>query len=115
MKRNQFSNLDRPRFVTFAEIGDRVEGTIVDEPQWVTDPLNSSRQMLKVILQDDAGVYWQLNARTQMPTAIDDALADAGVDEIIAGGRLAVVFTEMRGQTKLYAASYAPPGEGALY
>jgi hypothetical protein len=50
-----------------------------------------------------------------MPTAIDDALDDARVDEIVTGGRLAVVFVEMRGSTKIYAASYAPPGEGALY
>jgi hypothetical protein len=115
MKRNQFSNLDRPRFATFNEIGDHIEGVIVNEPQWIEDPLNSERQMLKIVLQSDSGVYWQLNARTQMPTAIDDALEAAEVDEIVAGGRLAVELAEFKSTTKIYKATYTPPDDHPLF
>ncbi len=67
--------------------------------------------MLKIVGQDDRNVYWQLNARSQMPDAIFDAIIDAG--EIVVGGRLTVTFAELRGKTKIYEAAYQPPSLGA--
>ena len=111
MKRSEFSSLDRPRFATFSDIDDYYEGVIVTEPEWTEDPLDSRRRMLQIVIQDDAGVFWQLNARTQMPTAVDDALVAADVDEIVPGGRLGVRLVEMRGNTKVYKATYEAPAD----
>jgi hypothetical protein len=111
MKLEQFSNADRPRIATFGEPGDRYTLTIIEEPEWVTDSLNADRQMLKVVGQDDHGVYWQLNARTQMPDAIFDAAVDANVEEIVAGGRLTIEWAESRGNTKVYRCVYEPPAD----
>lgn len=102
-------SLERPRFCKFDALGDRYSGTIVVDPQWVSDPLDASREVWKIVFQDDRGVYWQLNARTQMPNAIEDAVITAGTDEIEIGGELAVEWVDTRGNTKVYRATYTPP------
>lgn len=114
MKLESFSNANRPRIATFGELGDRYTLTIVEDPEWVTDPLNSDRQVLRVVGQDDHGIYWQINARTQMPDAIFDAAIAADVEEIVTGGRLTVEWAESRGNTKVYTATYKPPSEAAV-
>jgi hypothetical protein len=111
MKIDQFSNASRPRIARYNELSDRYTLTIVEEPEWIDDPLNSDRQMLKIVGQDGHGVYRQFNARSQMPDAIFDALVDAGVEEIVIGGRLTVEWVESRGNTKIYKASYEPPAD----
>jgi hypothetical protein len=112
MRLDTFSNADRPRYVTFPELGATHTITIVEDPSWITDRLNADRELLKVIGQDTHGVYWQLNARSQMPDAIHDAIVAAGVDEILVGGELTVKWVDTRGQTKIYEATYQPPANG---
>jgi hypothetical protein len=109
MKIDQFSNAGRPRIARYNELGDRYALTISEEPEWIEDPLNAGRQMLKIVGQDDHGIYRQFNGRSQMPDAIFDALVEAGVEEIVIGGRLTVEWVESRGNTKIYKATYEPP------
>ena len=109
MKLNRFNNLSRPRIATFENPGDCHSGTIVEDPNWIPDPLDTSRECLKVLVQDDFGVYWQFHARTQMPDAIHDAVVAAGQDELAVGGRLTVRWVESRGNKKIYHALYAAP------
>ncbi len=106
MELAQFSNIGRPRFAKFDDFGDKYSGTVVLEPEWVTDPLDSDRQMLKILLQDDRGVYWQVNGRTLLPDAIFDALIAADADELQVGGRLEIEFVGMHGKAKIYSAVY---------
>ena len=87
MKLNQFSNLAQPRIAVFKELHDKYNGVIVDGPQWITDPLDSAKELLRTVIQDDRGLYWAFMARTQMPDAIYDAVVAAGVDEIEVGGQ----------------------------
>lgn len=108
------SSLDRPRFCKFDQLGDKYSGTIVLDPQWVADPLDPSREVWKIVFHDDRGVYLQLNARTQMPNAIEDAVFAAGTDEIEVGGELEIEWVETRGNTKVYRATYTPPPEGGF-
>ena len=109
MKLNQFSNLAQPRIAVFKELHDKYNGVIVDGPQWITDPLDSAKELLRTVIQDDRGLYWAFMARTQMPDAIYDAVVAAGVDEIEVGGHLEIEWVETRGNTKVYAATYTPP------
>jgi hypothetical protein len=116
MKIDQFSNDSRPRTARFNEPGDRHSLTIDREPEWVDDPYKSDEQksdepMLKVVGQDDRNIYWQLRARSGMADAIFDAILDAGVEEIVIGGRLTVEFVEWRGKAKAYKAWYEPPAD----
>jgi hypothetical protein len=111
MKLNEFSSADRPKIATFAELGDGYELTLAHEPEWVADSFNPDRKMLKIIGQDDHGVFWQINGRTQMPDAIVDAALAAGVEEIVPGGRLTVTWAESREKRKVYACAYAPPSD----
>ena len=108
MELAQFSNLYRPQFAKFDDLGDKYSGTVVLEPEWVTDPLDSDRQMLKIVVQDDRGVYWQINGRTLLPDAIFDALVAADAGELEVGARLEIEFVGMHGKAKIYSAVYEP-------
>ena len=113
MKLNEFSSADRPVIAKFEELGDYFAGIIIKEPEWQDDPANAGKEMLVVVIQTDKGLYVQINGRTQMPRALMDAVADADVDEMVAGGHLTVTFIEWSGQAKIYKAVYEPPQEQA--
>jgi hypothetical protein len=113
MKLSDFTSIDQPAIATFEETGDSHTGTIVKEPEWQDDPRNPDRKVLVIVLRTDQGIYRQINARTQMPDAIFNAVTRAGVEELAVGGRLTVTFSEYRGQAKIYTATYEPPEESA--
>jgi hypothetical protein len=104
----KISSSNHPRIARFAEIGDYYDLVIVEDPKWIDDPSNPGNEILEVIGQDDRDIYWRILARTQMPDAIFDAVAEAGADEILRGSRLRVEFIELRGNTKIYKATYKP-------
>jgi hypothetical protein len=107
MELAQFSNLERPRFAKFDDLGTLYAGVIVEEPEWVVDPLDPDRQMLKVVIQDDRGVYWQINCRTNLQVdSIFDALIAANADGLEVGARLEIEFIDWRGRSKVYRCVY---------
>ena len=108
MKIDKFASA-RTTFTTFENIGDSYTLTLTEEPALVVDPLNEDRQMVTFIGVDDSGKPWQINGRTQLPEAVAEAVNAAGVDEIVAGGRLTVTFVDTRGRMKVYDAQYKPP------
>jgi hypothetical protein len=113
MKVNEFYT-ERPT-VKFTDIGDRVDGMIVDEPELEPDKFGTaSDQVLVLAIRDEDGVVRRLYARKQMLGSIGQAVANAGVDEIECGGRLRVEYVDDKptgGTTamKLYEADYSPP------
>ena len=111
MKIDKLANAARATFATFENIGDSYILTLTEEPEVVADPLNDGSEMLKIVGDDDSGNSWQINGRTQLPEAVAKAVRDAGVDEIVVGGRLTVEFIDTRGRMKVYGAEYKPPAE----
>jgi hypothetical protein len=114
LKIDKFANTAMPTFATFEDIGDSYTLTLTEEPEFVTDPLKEDREMLKIVGDDDSGNSWQINGRTQLPEAVGRAVKDAGVDEIVVGGRLTVTFVDTRGRMKMYRATYEPPSSEAV-
>jgi hypothetical protein len=107
MELAQFSNLSRPRFAKFDDLGDKYSGTVVLEPEWTVDPLDPDRQLLAVTIQDDRGVYWQVNCRSNLLIdTIFDALIAADADGLEVGGRLEIEFIGMRAKCKVYRVTY---------
>jgi hypothetical protein len=111
MKLNQFSNASRPRIATFNAFEDEYDIVITEEPKWTEDLKDATKEVLEVVGQDDRSIYWKIIARTQMPDAVFDAITEAGVEEILVGGRLRVRYVDNRGQTKIYQAWYTPPDD----
>ncbi len=111
MKLNQFSSIDRPTNAKFPDFGDSYSGTIAKEPEWKDDPLNDGEQVLVVVLAHENGVFYQINARTQMPDAIRDAVIAADCEELAPGGHLTVTYVKNQGNAKIYEAVYEPPQE----
>ncbi len=107
----KISSSNHPRIARFNEIGDSYSVTVTEDPKWVEDQNNAGSEVLEVIGRDDRDIYWRILARTQMPDAIFDAVAAAGADEILTGARLTVTWTETRGNTKIYKATYEPPAD----
>jgi hypothetical protein len=107
--------------IKFAEPGDCVDGTIVDEPALEPDKYDSTGQVLVLALLVD-GVTKRLYARKQMLSVIAAAVEGAGVDAIECGGRLNVTYVDDKptggaSPMKVYAAEYTPPtpvGTGEL-
>jgi hypothetical protein len=112
MKVKEFSTANS---VKFTEIGDRIDGTIVEEPELQVDKFGSADdQVLVLSLQCEDGTPRRLYARKQMLGAIGQAVNDAGEDEIVCGGELSVEFIEERptggaSPMKVYEAEYEPP------
>ena len=105
----QFSNLERPRYARFDDLGTRYAGVIVEEPEWVVDPLDPDHQMLKIVIQDDRGVYWQVNGRSNLLIdGILDALIAADARGLEIGGHLEIEFVAVRGKAKIYTSVYEP-------
>jgi hypothetical protein len=110
--------------VKFTVVGDKVAGTIVDEPELQPDKYgNPGDKVLVLSILDNQGVTRRLFARKQMLGAIGDAVTDAGSDEISNGGWLAVTYLEDKptgagsSPMKVYAAKYTPSspvGHGVL-
>ncbi len=115
MKLNQFSSPDRPTIAKFSDFGDSNGGIIAKEPEFQDDPLNDGQQMLVVVVAHDNGVFYQLNARTQMPDAMRDAVIAAGCEELEPGGRLTVTYSKNQGNAKIYTAEYEPPQSEASF
>lgn len=122
MKINEFAASTTPT-VKFANVGDRVAGVIVEEPELQPDKFGSAGDVVLVlVICDDENVVRRLYARKQMLTAIGQAVSDADVDEIESGGRLSVEYVDDKptgGTTamKVYVAEYSPPasiGAGQL-
>jgi hypothetical protein len=105
----KISSSTHPRIARFNEIGDSYSVTVTEDPRWIDDQNNPGNEILEIIGKDDRDIYWRILARTQMPDAIFDAVAKAGADEILLGGRVTVTWTELRGNTKIYKATYEPP------
>jgi hypothetical protein len=111
MKISEFSS--RRPAAKFTEIGDRVEGRIVEQPQLERDKFGNANDKVLVIRLDDATLF----ARKQMADAIGEAVSESGVDEIEADGWLAVEYVDDKSTTsgsfpmKVYAAEYEPPAE----
>lgn len=114
MKLTEFFT-DRPP-VKFTDIGDSISGIIVDEPELQPDKYGlAGEKVLVLAIRDKSdGAVRRLFARKQMLGAIGQAVADADVDEIESGGRLAVEYvadkhTGGASPMKVYEAAYAPP------
>jgi hypothetical protein len=99
----------RPVICRFDDIDDHHGGTIVKEPQYQENPYDSAKEMLVIILENEA-LTLELRARSQMIDAITDAVLAAGEKSVAVGGYLDVTFIGYRGQLKLYKAVYEPPG-----
>ena len=101
--------------VKFTVLGDNVDGTIVDEPELAPDKYGSPGDQVLVLAIHDGDETKRLYARQQMLTAIAQAVADANVDEIEAGGRLRVEYVADKptgagsSPMKVYEATYSPP------
>ena len=91
MKINEFAN-PRPVF-KFTEIGDRLDGVIVEPPELQPDKFGDpgDKQLLLVIADGDR--EYRLYARRQMLGAIGDAVVAAEADEIDDGGHLRIEYT----------------------
>jgi hypothetical protein len=110
--------------VKFQNIGDKVDGTIVDEPELAPDKYSSDgtgKVLILTILEGVDGEPRKLFARKQLLTSIGNAVVEAGTDEIENGGRLSVQYVDDKpagGFTaKVYAVKYQPPtalGRGAV-
>ena len=113
MKVNEF-HTSSPA-VKFTEIGDRVAGVIVDQPELLPDKYGGpGDKVLALTILDADGVERRLYARKQMLGTIGQAVVDADVDEIECGGRLSVEYIDDKptggaSPMKVYAAEYSPP------
>ena len=113
MKINEFAN-PRPVF-KFTEIGDRLDGVIVEPPELQPDKFGDpdDKQLLLAIADGDK--EHRLYARRQMLGAIGDAVVAAEVDEIDDGGHLGIEYTADKptgagsSPMKCYVAQYIPP------
>lgn len=115
MKLSDLSTIERPAIARFNDTDDSYSGVIVKEPEWQDDQANNGKQMLVIAIKDDKGIFWQINARTQMPDAIRDAVIAADAEALEVGGHLTVTFVEYSGQAKIYRAVYEPPQESAPF
>jgi hypothetical protein len=100
--------------VKFAELGDTVDGAIVEQPELQPDKYSPGDQCLVLVIHDGDNVTKRLYARKQMLTAIAQAVTDADVDEIECGGRLRVEYVDDKptggaSAMKVYQAEYTPP------
>jgi hypothetical protein len=98
----------------FDTVGDTVAGIIEGEPKVVETQYG--RRLLVDLKQGDRGTtLWVKEG--PMAQAVAKAVADAGVETVAEGGKLAVVFSDEKdtgkgNPLKLFEARYEPPAGG---
>ena len=99
----------RPIICRFDDPDDSHSGIVTKEPKWQEDPYDSAKEVLVVMLENK-GLTYELRVRSQMVDAVRDAVAAAGEESLEVGGFLSVVHYGLRGNLKLYKATYEAPG-----
>ena len=101
----------RPVICRFDDIDDSNFGTVIEEPVWQPNPYDTDKEMLVVKLAGEDELVYELRARNQMVDAILDAVRAAKAKSLEPGGFLSVTFVGLKGQLKLYKATYEMPDD----